>query len=67
MAFAILRVADELPRQPQFILRHLGAEGDVPGAQQASGMASATFYRAVADLRCWLRAAGLHPERHGIR
>jgi RNA polymerase sigma-70 factor (ECF subfamily) len=67
MALALLRVADELPRQPQCILRHLGAEGDVPGAQQASGMPSATFYRAVADLRCWLRAAGLHPERHGTR
>ena len=67
MALALQRVADELPPQPQIILRHIGAEGDLPGAQQVSGMASATFYRSIADLRCWLRAAGLHPTHYGTR
>lgn len=67
IALCLERVGKELPHQPQIILRHIGAEGDLPGAQQASGMASATFYRAVADLRCWLRANGLHPERLGSR
>jgi len=65
MALSLQRVGDELPSEPRTILRHIRAEGALPGAQQASGMASATFYRAVGDLRCWLRAAGLHPERYG--
>ncbi|MFZ4410507.1 MAG: sigma factor [Paracraurococcus sp.] len=64
MALALQRVADELPTEPQIMLRHLGAAGDLPGAQQVSGMASASFYRAVTDLRCWLRAAGLRPVPH---
>jgi DNA-directed RNA polymerase specialized sigma24 family protein len=61
MALCLQRVADELPPRPHIILRHLSAEGDVPGAQRASGMASASFYRAIVDLRCWLHAAGLRP------
>lgn len=67
MALALQRVADELPPQPQTILRQIGAEGAVPAALQASGMASATFYRAVVDLRCWLRALGLSPQAHRTR
>jgi DNA-directed RNA polymerase specialized sigma24 family protein len=63
MPLSLRRVADELPPAPQTILRQVGAAGDLPGAQRTSEMPSATFYRAVVDLRCWLRAAGLRPER----
>lgn len=61
------RVAEELPTAPQSILRLLAAEGDVPSAQRASTQSRPTFYRSVADLRCWLHATGLRPRRGNAR
>ncbi|SDD06363.1 sigma factor [Belnapia rosea] len=57
------RVAEDLPAAAQSLLRLLGAEGDVPSAQLASPQSRPTFYRSVADLRCWLHASGLRPQR----
>jgi hypothetical protein len=55
------RVAAELPPAPQSTLRLLGAAGEVAEAQRASSRPRASFYRAVADLRFWLRASGMRP------
>lgn len=55
------RVAAELPLQPQKLLRLIVAVGDVAAAQHADARSSTAFYRALADLRCWLRASGMRP------
>ncbi|WP_203072208.1 sigma factor [Falsiroseomonas ponticola] len=55
------RVAAELPQQPRKLLRLIVAMGDVAAAQHADARSSTTFYRALADLRCWLRASGMRP------
>lgn len=62
MTLSLQRVANELPPTPQTILRQVGAAGELPDARRTSEMPSASFYRAIGDLRCWLRAAGLRPE-----
>lgn len=56
------RVAAELPLQPQELLRRLAAAGDVAATQRSDARSSTAFYRAIADLRCWLRAAGMRPQ-----
>lgn len=61
------RVAAELPLQPGALLRLLAAMGDVAAAQRADARSSTAFYRAVADLRCWLRASGMRPAARGER
>jgi len=61
------RVADELPQAPQKVLRLLGITGDVAEAQRNSPQSCASFYRAIADLRFWLRASGLRPTRSATR
>jgi RNA polymerase sigma-70 factor (ECF subfamily) len=61
------RVAAELPLQPQELLRLLAAMGDVATAQRADVRSTTAFYRAVADLRCWLRAAGMRPSSGALR
>lgn len=67
LALDLQRVAEELPADPQSVLRLLGEEGDVPSAQRVSPQSRPTFYRSVADLRCWLHASGLRPLRDGAR
>lgn len=62
----LARVVAELPEAPQDMLRLLMATGDVAQAQHYSTLSTAGFYRALADLRCWLRASGLRPHG-GIR
>ncbi len=62
----LARVVAELPEAPQDMLRLLMATGDVAQAQHCSTLSTAGFYRALADLRCWLRASGLRPHG-GIR
>ena len=53
-------VLGDLPAQPREILALLIAhQGDVAAAQRASGRSCSAFYRAVEELRLWLRAAGL--------
>jgi RNA polymerase sigma-70 factor (ECF subfamily) len=61
LSLDLRRVAAELPPAPQAMLRLLGAAGEVAEAQRASSRPRASFYRAVADLRCWLRASGMCP------
>lgn len=61
LSLDLQRVAEELPQGPHCILRLLGAAGDVAAAQRASGQPCASFYRALADLRLWLRASGMRP------
>ncbi len=55
------RVAAELPLHPGALLRLLAAMGDVAAAQRADARSCTAFYRAVTDLRCWLRASGMRP------
>ena len=50
-----------LPPPLQRVLALVAREGSVAEACRASAMPAAAFYRAVADLRLWLRAAGLAP------
>ena len=53
-------LAKVLPEQPRETLALLVmTQGDVAAAQRASGISCSAFYRAVADLRLWLRAGGL--------
>lgn len=61
------RVAAELPREPAALLRLLAALGDVAAAQRADARSCTAFYRAVADLRCWLRASGMRPAAGSAR
>jgi DNA-directed RNA polymerase specialized sigma24 family protein len=56
---------DDLPPAPREILAILMVhQGDVPAAQRASGRSCSAFYRAVEELRLWLRAAGLGIATH---
>ncbi|MEO3475494.1 sigma factor [Roseomonas sp. CAU 1739] len=61
------RVAAELPLQPAALLRLLATLGDVAAAQRTDARSCTAFYRAVADLRCWLRALGMRPAAPGER
>lgn len=61
------RVAAELPLQPAALLRLLATLGDVAAAQRTDARSCTAFYRAVADLRCWLRASGMRPAARGER
>jgi DNA-directed RNA polymerase specialized sigma24 family protein len=63
LSLDLQRVADELPAEPRTTLRLLGATGDVADAQRVSTQSSAAFYRAISDLRFWLRASGMRPPR----
>lgn len=61
------RVAAELPGHPAALLQLLMTVGDVAAAQRADARSSTAFYRALADLRCWLRASGMRPQPRGVR
>lgn len=63
LSLDLRRVADDLPAEPSTILRRLGVTGDVAEAQRTGTQSSASFYRAVHDLRFWLRATGMRPPR----
>jgi DNA-directed RNA polymerase specialized sigma24 family protein len=54
-------VAAALPNAPRDVLRQIAGAGDLGTARREASQSSAAFYRALADLRCWLRAAGLRP------
>lgn len=54
-------IAAVLPVPQGHLLCLLVAAGDVATAQRVDGRSTTAFYRAVADLRCWLRAWGLRP------
>lgn len=56
-----------LPQPLQGVLVLVAEEGSVAEACRASAMAPAAFYRAIADLRVWLEAAGLAPREKKSR
>jgi DNA-directed RNA polymerase specialized sigma24 family protein len=60
LALDLQRVAAELPAGPASLLRLIHDVADVAAAQRTAAMSSSVFYRALGDLRCWLRASGLH-------
>lgn len=62
LALALSGAADALPAAACALLREILARGDVVAAREARAASSATFYRDLHDLRCWLRALGSHPD-----
>lgn len=62
LALDLARVASELPEAPQEMLRLLMTTGDVAQAQHCCSLSTAGFYRALTDLRFWLRLNGLRPH-----
>jgi DNA-directed RNA polymerase specialized sigma24 family protein len=62
LPIALRSAAIEMPGASRTLLDLIVAHRDVVDARDASGVSSATFYRALADLRCWLRSAGAHPS-----
>lgn len=61
IALAFRRVEQELPPTPRALLQRIVSHLDVMAARDANGTSPATFYRALHDLRCWLRALGVRP------
>ena len=61
IAVAFRRVEEELPTAPRAMLQQIIAHRDVVAARDAGETSPATFYRDLHDLRCWLRALGVHP------
>ena len=61
LAIDLCRAALDLPPGPLALLRIVVAHGDVADARRAVAQPSTSFYRALGDLRCWLRTCGLHP------
>jgi DNA-directed RNA polymerase specialized sigma24 family protein len=61
IAVAFGRVEEHLPPAPRALLRRIIAHRDVALARDAGAASPATFYRELHDLRCWLRALGVHP------
>ena len=57
------RVGSEIPASSGQLLTLLCATADIADAQRRAPASCAAFYRAVAELRCWLHAAGLRPPR----
>ena len=62
IAIAFGRVDEDLPPEPQALLRRIILHRDVAAARDAGAVSPATFYRELHDLRCWLRALGVRPE-----
>ncbi len=65
LAWALERVAADLPPAHRSLLQLLMLATDVATAQRQSQQSCATFYRELTDLRRWLRAAGLRPRHAG--
>jgi hypothetical protein len=61
VSLALWSAAGDLPPAPLALLGLIFAYRDMVDARAASGVSTARFYRALGDLRFWLRAAGLHP------
>ncbi len=58
-----LGAASDLPDEPRALLCEILAHGDVVDAREAHAASPASFYRALQDLRFWLRAFGARPPR----
>lgn len=59
----LARVGSEMPEACGRLLALLCGTDDIADAQRRSPESSATFYRTLKELRCWLHAAGLRPMR----
>lgn len=57
------RVSADMPAPCGQLLRLICSTTDVADAQRQTGDSCAAFYRTIAELRCWLHAAGLRPTR----
>jgi RNA polymerase sigma-70 factor (ECF subfamily) len=63
IALDLARVGDEIPASCRELLELIRSTTDIADAQRAATGSCAAFYRAIAELRCWLHAAGLRPMR----
>lgn len=61
LALELEQAAADMPEEPFALLCLVRAQGDVADARRAAGQPHSSFYRDIADLRCWLRARGLAP------
>lgn len=58
---AMMRAADEMPEAQRALLRSIFAHRDIAATRAASTVSTATFYRDLQELRCWLRIMGASP------
>jgi DNA-directed RNA polymerase specialized sigma24 family protein len=58
---AMTRAADEMPEAQRALLRSIFAHRDIAATRAASTVCTATFYRDLHELRCWLRIMGASP------
>ncbi|MFY7925794.1 MAG: sigma-70 family RNA polymerase sigma factor, partial [Aquidulcibacter sp.] len=58
---AMMRAADEMPEAQRALLRSIFAHRDIAATRAASNVSTATFYRDLHELRCWLRIMGASP------
>jgi RNA polymerase sigma-70 factor (ECF subfamily) len=63
IALDFARVGDEIPTPSGHLLDLIRTTTDIADAQRRAQGSCAAFYRAIAELRCWLHAAGLRPMR----
>ncbi|MGG5819607.1 sigma factor [Falsiroseomonas sp. HW251] len=63
IALDLARVGDEIPAPCRLLLDLIRRTTDIADAQREASGSCAAFYRAMAELRCWLHAAGLRPTR----
>lgn len=61
VALALIHADQVLPAAPQLLLHRIAAHRDVASARRAGSASTASFYRDLHDLRCWLRALGTAP------
>ncbi|MGK7864907.1 hypothetical protein [Falsiroseomonas sp. E2-1-a4] len=61
VALDLARVGADMPPHSCDLLDLICATADVAEAQRHARQSSATFYRALGELRCWLHAGGLRP------
>jgi RNA polymerase sigma factor (sigma-70 family) len=58
---AMTRAADEMPEAQRALLRSIFTHRDIAATRAASTVSTATFYRDLQELRCWLRIMGASP------
>ncbi|MCA3325313.1 MAG: sigma-70 family RNA polymerase sigma factor [Roseomonas sp.] len=58
---AMTHAADEMPDAQRALLRSIFTHRDIAATRAASNVSTATFYRELQELRCWLRIMGASP------
>jgi DNA-directed RNA polymerase specialized sigma24 family protein len=58
---AVTHAADEMPEAQRALLRSIFTHRDIAATRAASNVSTATFYRDLQELRCWLRIMGASP------